>query len=133
MATLDELYQYDFWHCVRKSDYPDGVTVVCESFHQLLPRFQGKDKVLLVLDPPYLCARQESYKQAHYFDLIDFLLRFIHLVEPPYIFSAQQKASLSALLIISLRAKPITGKHLQIASVSQFKRRQAITVSMKII
>ncbi|AKO40835.1 hypothetical protein RZ64_02065 [[Haemophilus] ducreyi] len=88
--------------------------------------------MLLVLDPPYLCARQESYKQAHYFDLIDFLLRFIHLVEPPYIFSAQQKASLSALLIISLRAKPITGKHLQIASVSQFKRRQAITVSMKI-
>ncbi|MCT8641883.1 hypothetical protein KZ406_11540, partial [Glaesserella parasuis] len=50
---------------------------------QLVPRFSGKEKVLLVLDPPYLCTKQESYKQATYFDLIDFL-RLINLTKPPY-------------------------------------------------
>ncbi|AKO46088.1 hypothetical protein A6041_04550 [[Haemophilus] ducreyi] len=97
VSTLDELYKHDFWHCVRKSDYPeaegylDGVEIICESFHQLLPRFQHKEKVLLVLDPPYLCTYQESYKQARYFDLIDFL-RLIHLTKPPYIFFSSTKS-----------------------------------------
>ncbi|PJG84992.1 hypothetical protein CVP05_08360 [Conservatibacter flavescens] len=97
VATLDELYSHDFWHCVRQSDYPeaggylDGVTIIRESFHTLIPRFKGKEKVLLVLDPPYLCTRQESYKQERYFDLIDFL-RLIHLTEPPYIFFSSTKS-----------------------------------------
>lgn len=56
-----------------------------------MPRFQGKDKVLLILDPPYLCTRQESYKQERYFDLIDFL-RLIHLTKPPFIFFSSTKS-----------------------------------------
>lgn len=97
VASLDELFTKEFWHCVRQSDYAeaqgylDGVTIVSESFHQLLPRFEGKEKVLLVLDPPYLCTHQESYKQATYFDLIDFL-RLIHLTKPPYIFFSSTKS-----------------------------------------
>lgn len=62
-----------------------------ESFHQLLPRFEGKEKVLLVLNPPYLYTHQESYKQETYFDLIDFL-RLIHLTKPPYIFFSSTKS-----------------------------------------
>ncbi|STY59543.1 Uncharacterised protein [Mannheimia haemolytica] len=52
VATLDELFKHDFWHCVRQSDYPeatgylDDIEVVSESFHQLLPRFHDKEKVL---------------------------------------------------------------------------------------
>ncbi|MGJ8488719.1 hypothetical protein ACSFB5_12610, partial [Glaesserella parasuis] len=82
---------------LRQSDYPsaegylDGVEIVCESFHQLVPRFSGKEKVLLVLDPSYLCTKQESYKQATYFDLIDFL-RLINLTKPPYIFFSSTKS-----------------------------------------
>lgn len=56
-----------------------------------MPRFSGKEKVLLVLDPPYLCTKQESYKQATYFDLIDFL-RLINLTKPPYIFFSSTKS-----------------------------------------
>ncbi|HDL3043286.1 TPA: hypothetical protein PW245_002507, partial [Mannheimia haemolytica] len=41
--------------------------------------------------PPYLCTRQESYKQANYFDLIDFL-RLIDLTKPPYIFFSSTKS-----------------------------------------
>lgn len=97
VSSLDELCADDFWHCVRKTDYPEatgyleGVQIIRESFHTLLPKYQTQENVLLVLDPPYLCTKQESYKQAHYFDLIDFL-RLIHLTKPPFIFFSSTKS-----------------------------------------
>lgn len=97
VATLDDLFQHDFWHCIRQSDYPkadgylDGVEIVRESFHTLLPKFADNPKALFVLDPPYLCTRQESYKQATYFDLIDFL-RLVNITRPPYIFFSSTKS-----------------------------------------
>lgn len=97
VKTLDELYRKDFYHCLRQSDYPtadgylDGVEVVRESFHTLLPQFQADPKALFVLDPPYLCTHQASYGQATYFDLIDFL-RLIHLTRPPYCFFSSTKS-----------------------------------------
>lgn len=95
--SFEELCKKDFWHCVRASDYPsvdgylDGVEVVSESFHTLLPRFTADPQAVFVLDPPYLCTKQESYKQAHYFDLIDFL-RLINITRPPYIFFSSTKS-----------------------------------------
>nr|DAU36977.1 MAG TPA: DNA adenine methylase [Bacteriophage sp.] len=97
VGSFEALFTKDFWNCVRQSDYPmaegylDGVEVVSESFHKLIPRYQSQEKVLLLLDPPYLCTRQESYKQATYFDLIDFL-RLINLTKPPYIFFSSTKS-----------------------------------------
>ena len=97
VGSIEALFAKDFWHCVRQSDYPtaegylDGIEIISESFHKLIPRYQNQDKVLLLLDPPYLCTRQESYKQATYFDLIDFL-RLIHLTKPPYIFFSSTKS-----------------------------------------
>ncbi|STP05651.1 hypothetical protein [Haemophilus parainfluenzae] len=97
VATLEDLFQCDFWHCIRQSDYPkadgylDGVEIVRESFHTLLPKFADNPKALFVLDPPYLCTRQESYKQATYFDLIDFL-RLVNITRPPYIFFSSTKS-----------------------------------------
>lgn len=97
VGSFDALFAKDFWNCVRQSDYPtaegylDGIEVISESFHKLIPRYQNQEKVLLLLDPPYLCTRQESYKQATYFDLIDFL-RLINLTKPPYIFFSSTKS-----------------------------------------
>ncbi|MCQ9121257.1 hypothetical protein MUU45_001745 [Rodentibacter pneumotropicus] len=97
VATLDDLFQHDFWHGIRQSDYPkaegylDSVEVVRESFHTLLPKFSTDPKALFVLDPPYLCTRQESYKQATYFDLIDFL-RLVNITRPPYVFFSSTKS-----------------------------------------
>lgn len=65
--------------------------VIQESFHTLLPKHSDNPKALFVLDPPYLCTKQESYKQATYFDLIDFL-RLIHLTRPPYLFFSSTKS-----------------------------------------
>ncbi|WP_233114007.1 hypothetical protein [Aggregatibacter actinomycetemcomitans] len=97
VGSFDELWRKDFWHCLRASDYPsadgylDGVEMVCESFHTLLPRFTADPQAVFVLDPPYLCTKQESYKQAHYFDLIDFL-RLVNITRPPYIFFSSTKS-----------------------------------------
>ena len=97
VGSVEALFAKDFWHCVRQSDYPsaegylDGIEIVSESFHKLIPRYKDQEKVLLLLDPPYLCTRQDSYKQATYFDLIDFL-RLINLTKPPYIFFSSTKS-----------------------------------------
>ncbi|MDG4947387.1 hypothetical protein NYR72_12435 [Actinobacillus equuli subsp. haemolyticus] len=97
VKTLDDLFKEDFWNCIRKSDYPsadgylDGIEVVSESFHSLLPKYTNNPKALFVLDPPYLCTRQESYKQENYFDLVDFL-RLINLTRPPYVFFSSTKS-----------------------------------------
>ncbi|MGX2947335.1 hypothetical protein [Frederiksenia canicola] len=97
VGSFDELFERGFYNCIRQTDYPDaadyleGIEIVRESFHTLLPKFQHDSKTLFVLDPPYLCTRQDSYKQATYFDLIDFL-RLIHLTRPPYIFFSSTKS-----------------------------------------
>lgn len=97
VGSFDDLFNKDFWHCIRQSDYPqadgylEGVEVIQESFHTLLPKYSDNPRALFVLDPPYLCTRQESYKQATYFDLIDFL-RLINITRPPYIFFSSTKS-----------------------------------------
>ncbi|MBR0574058.1 MULTISPECIES: hypothetical protein [Pasteurellaceae] len=97
VSNFDELYSKTFWNCVRQSDYAnaDGylndIEVINESFHTLIPKFQNQEKVLLLLDPPYLCTNQKSYRQDTYFDLIDFL-RLINLTKPPYIFFSSTKS-----------------------------------------
>lgn len=97
VSSFDDLCSKNFWNCVRQSDYPsaegylDNVEVVSESFHTLLPRFTADPQAVFVLDPPYLCTKQESYKQACYFDLIDFL-RLVNITRPPYIFFSSTKS-----------------------------------------
>ncbi|WP_424408065.1 hypothetical protein [Pasteurella sp. PK-2025] len=96
-GTIEEFYRKSFYNCVRKSDYQradgylEGVEVVKESFHTLLPRFYHEEKTIFVLDPPYLCTKQESYRQETYFDLIDFL-RLVSLARPPFIFFSSTKS-----------------------------------------
>ncbi|HEH9812934.1 TPA: hypothetical protein SID04_002450 [Pasteurella multocida] len=110
VGSLDDLFSHDFWHCVRQTDYPeatgylDDIEVISESFHSLLPKFRNQEKVLLLLDPPYLCTRQESYKQATYFDLIDFL-RLIDLTKPPYMFFSFTKSEFIRFIHYMVEAK----------------------------
>ncbi|MGY6773630.1 DNA adenine methylase [Gallibacterium sp. ZY190522] len=97
VKSVDELYRHGFYNCVRQSDYPtadgylDGIEVVHESFSTLLPQFSDDKRVIFVLDPPYLCTHQASYKQDGYFDLINFL-ELIRLAQPPYIFFSSTKS-----------------------------------------
>lgn len=97
VGTLEDLTSKAFWNGIRQSDYPlatgylDGLEVAHQSFRDLMPHYLGQEKVLFILDPPYLCTHQESYKQANYFDLIDFL-ELIRLTKPPYVFFSSTKS-----------------------------------------
>lgn len=97
VKSVNELYRHGFYNCVRQSDYDteegylDGIETVSESFSELLPKFANDKKAIFVLDPPYLCTHQASYKQDGYFDLINFL-DLIRLTRPPYIFFSSTKS-----------------------------------------
>ncbi|MEH8189224.1 DNA adenine methylase [Gallibacterium anatis] len=97
VKSINELYSRGFYNCIRQSDYTtadgylDGIEVVNESFVTLLPKFADDSKAIFVLDPPYLCTKQASYKQERYFDLIDFL-ELIRLTRPPYLFFSSTKS-----------------------------------------
>ncbi|CWX41505.1 D12 class N6 adenine-specific DNA methyltransferase [Haemophilus influenzae] len=129
VGSLEELYRKDFWHCVRLSDYPgaegylDGVEIVKESFHTLLPKFSNDPKALFVLDPPYLCTKQESYKQATYFDLIDFL-RLVNITRPPYVFFSSTKSEFIRFVNYMLEDK--------VDNWQAFENAERITVNAKL-
>ncbi|HHF5283709.1 TPA: hypothetical protein ACPO83_001673 [Haemophilus influenzae] len=129
VATLDDLFQHNFWHCIRQSDYPkadgylDGVEIMKESFHTLLPKFSNDPKALFVLDPPYLCTKQESYKQATYFDLIDFL-RLVNITRPPYVFFSSTKSEFIRFVNYMLEDK--------VDNWQAFENAKRITVNAKL-
>lgn len=85
VKSVNELYRHGFYNCVRQSDYDteegylDGIETVSESFSELLPKFANDKKAIFVLDPPYLCTHQASYKQDGYFDLINFQIGRAHV------------------------------------------------------
>lgn len=95
----DLLYNNTYYNCVRLSDYPtpngylDGVEIVRQSYRDLLPKFQDNSKALLILDPPYVCTAQGSYRQAGYFGMVEFL-RLMRLVRPPFVFFSSTRSEL---------------------------------------
>lgn len=95
----DLLYNNTYYNGVRLSDYPnpngylDGVEIVRQSYRDLLPKFQDNSKALLILDPPYVCTAQGSYRQAGYFGMVEFL-RLMRLVRPPFVFFSSTRSEL---------------------------------------
>lgn len=110
VSSMTELFKRSLWNGIRQTDYPsatgylDNLEIISESFHTLLPRFQTQENVLMLLDPPYLCTRQDSYKQENYFDLIDFL-QLIHLTKPPYIFFSSTKSEFIRFIEFMLKER----------------------------
>ncbi|MEE6030196.1 hypothetical protein [Avibacterium paragallinarum] len=110
VSSFEELFSKTFWNGIKLADYPsaedylDGLEIVSEPFQQLLPKFADNPKALFVLDPPYLCTKQNSYKMATYFDLIDFL-QLIDLTRPPYVFFSSTKSEFVRFIAYMVQAK----------------------------
>ncbi|MFQ1015452.1 hypothetical protein [Avibacterium paragallinarum] len=110
VSSFEELFSKTFWHGIKLADYPsaegylDGLEIVSEPFQQLLPQFADNPKALFVLDPPYLCTKQNSYKMATYFDLVDFL-QLIDLTRPPYVFFSSTKSEFVRFIAYMVQAK----------------------------
>ncbi|KAA6209362.1 hypothetical protein [Avibacterium paragallinarum] len=110
VSSFEELFSKTFWNGIKLADYPsaedylDGLEIVSEPFQQLLPKFADNPKALFVLDPPYLCTKQNSYKMATYFDLVDFL-QLIDLTRPPYVFFSSTKSEFVRFIAYMVQAK----------------------------
>lgn len=95
--TLDDLMQHNFYNRVRLSDYPsadgylDGLEIVSQSYVDLLPQFINQDKVLLLLDPPYVCTTQGAYYNDVYFGMVEFL-KLMSMVRPPFVFFSSTRS-----------------------------------------
>ncbi|WP_410681341.1 hypothetical protein [Avibacterium paragallinarum] len=86
VSSFEELFSKTFWNGI------------------LLPKFADNPKALFVLDPPYLCTKQNSYKMATYFDLVDFL-QLIDLTRPPYVFFSSTKSEFVRFIAYMVQAK----------------------------
>lgn len=110
VSSFEELFSKTFWNGIKLADYPsaedylDGLEIVSEPFQQFLPKFADNPKALFVLDPPYLCTKQNSYKMANYFDLVDFL-QLIGLTRPPYVFFSSTKSEFVRFIAYMVQAK----------------------------
>ncbi|CAM3034246.1 DNA adenine methylase [Dichelobacter nodosus] len=95
--SLPALYQKTFYQNIRKNDYPlaenylAGLEITHECYTDLLPRFYHVPNCLFVLDPPYICTDQSSYKMDSYFGLVQFL-RLTGFIRPPWIMFSGAKS-----------------------------------------
>ena len=70
VATWEEFFKEYFWNSIRQSDYPsavgylDGLEVVNESFHTLLPKHQDNPKALFVLDLIFALSKRATGRHA---------------------------------------------------------------------
>lgn len=110
VAGLEELIGQTFYNTVRRSDYPDaqgyldGVEITRLSYTELLPPFLEQPNTLLLLDPPYVCTRQDAYRKAGYFGMVEFL-KLMAMVRPPFIFFSSTKSELPAYLELVTQEK----------------------------
>lgn len=97
VKDFNDLANQNMYNNIRKSSYPnvkdylDGLKIVSESYIDLLPKYINQDKTLLLLDPPYTCTEQGSYRKANYFGMVEFL-RLMSMVRPPFIFFSSTRS-----------------------------------------
>lgn len=99
VSSFDELFQESWYRKIRESDYPSAnnylknVEIISENAHTLIPKFTSNPKTLLVLDPPYVCTAQGSYRQDEYFGMVQFL-HLMSVVRPPFVFFSSTRSEL---------------------------------------
>lgn len=76
--SLEDFKKQTLYHCVKKSPYQaegylQGVERVCEDYKALYERFKDTEKVVFVIDPPYLSTDSKTYGSDKYWTLRDYL------------------------------------------------------------
>nr|DAQ41185.1 MAG TPA: DNA adenine methylase [Caudoviricetes sp.] len=97
-TDLEGFYYYpDFWKRISSrnyetaDDYLVGLEITHSSYQELMPQYSGKEKCLLLLDPPYVNTQQHRYKGQ--FGLVDFL-KMMSFVDKPFILFSSDKSEI---------------------------------------
>lgn len=99
IKTIEEFYKLGWHNRVRATPYPsaknylDGLEITSKSYIDLIPSFQNQERVLLLLDPPYISTMQGMYKNDLYFGMIEFL-KLMQIIKPPFIFFGSSRSEM---------------------------------------
>lgn len=97
IKNVKELPDKTLYNRIRRNDYEtaqgylDGLVITGVSYTVLLSQYVDKPKTLLILDPPYVSTKQESYALANYFGMIEFLT-LMQFVRPPFLFFSSTRS-----------------------------------------
>lgn len=117
-SCLDDFVNDTLYNNVRMSDYDasgylDGVEVVTADYRELFNRFRSVDKVVFLVDPPYLSTDTATYGSNGYWKLKDYLdvLQVIH--NRDYFYFTSNKSQIVELCewisTVSTTANPFAG------------------------
>lgn len=115
---LDDFVNDTLYNNVRMSDYEasgylDGVEVVCVDYRELFARYRDAEKVVFLVDPPYLSTDTATYNSNGYWKLKDYLdvLQVIH--DRDYFYFTSNKSQIVELCewisTVSATANPFEG------------------------
>ena len=102
-TSLDTLSKHIFYNSVRQTPfsaegYLDGLEVTCKDFRELFEEFKDREKVLFLLDPPYLQTDMESYHNAEFWTLGESLDVVKLMIGAKFIFFTSDKSDIPELL-----------------------------------
>ena len=99
---LDSLVKERFYNRVRISDYNadgylDGVTVVRSDYKTVFNQFKDVERVVFLIDPPYLNTDTTSYSSNQSWQLHDYLDVLLLLVDQNYFYFTSNKSQIVEL------------------------------------
>lgn len=103
-ATSHEtLSKHPFYNSVRQTPYSaegylDGLEVTCKDFRELFEEYKDREKVLFLLDPPYLQTDMDSYHNSDFWTLGETLDVVRMMMGAKFIFFTSGKSDIPELL-----------------------------------
>lgn len=102
-TTLEQLTKHPFYNCIRRSPYSaegylDGLEITCKDFRELFEEYKNREKVLFLLDPPYLQTDLDSYHNADFWTLGESLDVVRTMMGSKFIFFTSGKSDIPELL-----------------------------------
>lgn len=102
-TSLETISKHPFYNSVRQSPfsaegYLDGLEITCKDFRELFEDFKGREKVLFLLDPPYLQTDMDSYHNSDFWTLGETLDVVRMMMGSKFIFFTSDKSDIPELL-----------------------------------
>lgn len=102
-TTLEQLTKHPFYNCIRRSPYSaegylDGLEITCKDFRELFEEYKNREKVLFLLDPPYLQTDMDSYHNSDFWTLGETLDVVRMMMGSKFIFFTSDKSDIPELL-----------------------------------
>lgn len=111
--TEDTLYNKVVQSDYNAAGYLDGVEVVSMDYKQLFERYRHQDRVVFLVDPPYLSTDTATYGSAGYWKLRDYLDVLKVLTNQNYFYFTSNKSQIVELCewisSVSATANPFEG------------------------